>query len=175
MKKIILLLGIMIATLSSEIKAQNFDNFENMEGVTSMIFTQQMFKLMSKLDLDSQDQEVKAYLDLVESIENIKIFQTENKVAADKIKVDTESYLKNSNLDLLMRVNEDDSDIKFYVKPGKTDDVVKELIMLLHNPKKSQSVLMMITGNVDLTKISALTKKMNIPGAESLDDLNEEK
>ena len=72
MKKIILLLGIMIATLSSEVKAQNFDNFENMEGVTSMIFTQQMFKLMSKLDLDSQDQEVKAYLDLVESIENIK-------------------------------------------------------------------------------------------------------
>ena len=70
---------------------------------------------------------------------------------------------------------EDDSDIKFYVKPGKTDDVVKELVMLLHNPKKSQSVLMMITGNVDLTKISALTKKMNIPGAESLDDLTEEK
>lgn len=175
MKKIIILIGLMIVSFSTKTKAQSFSDIENIEGVTSMIFTQQMFKLMSKLDLDSQDQEVKAYLDLVESIENIKIFQTENKAAADKIKVDTESYLKNSKLDLLMRVNEDDSDIKFYVKPGKTDDVVKELVMLLHNPKKSQSVLMMITGSVDLTKISALTKKMNVPGAESLDDLNEEK
>lgn len=174
MKKIIILIGLMIVSFSTKTKAQSFSDIENMEGVTSMIFTQQMFKLMSKLDLDSQDEEVKAYLDLVESIDNIRIFQTENPTSASKIKKDVASYLAKADLDLLMRVNEDDSDIKFYVKPGKTDDVVQELLMFLHNDKKTQSVLMMITGNVDLTKISALTKKMNVPGASSLDDLNDE-
>ncbi|MDN6279697.1 MAG: DUF4252 domain-containing protein [Psychroflexus sp.] len=174
MKKIIILIGLMIVSFSAKTKAQSFSDIENMEGVTSMIFTQQMFKLMSKLDLDSQDEEVKAYLDLVESIDNIRIFQTENPASASKIKKDVESYLAKADLDLLMRVNEDNSDIKFFVKPGKTDDVVQELLMFLHNDKKTQSVLMMITGNVDLTKISALTKKMNVPGASSLDDLKED-
>lgn len=174
MKNTIILIGLMIISFSTKTKAQSFSDIENMEGVTSMIFTQQMFKLMSKLDLDSQDEEVKAYLDLVENIDNIRIFQTENPASALKIKKDVASYLAKADLDLLMRVNEDNSDIKFYVKPGKTDDVVQELLMFLHNDKQTQSVLMMITGNVDLTKISALTKKMNVPGASSLEDLKDE-
>jgi hypothetical protein len=38
----------------------------------------------------------------------------------------------------------------------------------------TQSVLMVINGNIDLKNISKLTSQMNIPGAKSLENLKEQ-
>ena len=53
-----------------------------MSEVTSMVITNKMFKLLSKIDFESSDKETQEYLNLVENINNIKVFVTENKDVA---------------------------------------------------------------------------------------------
>ena len=49
-----------------------------MKDVTSLVMNQKMFKLLGKMDLDSNDPEMKNYIDMVNSLEDIKLFSTLN-------------------------------------------------------------------------------------------------
>jgi len=49
-----------------------FDKFEDIEGVTSVIVTQKAFSLMSKIGSESDDE----YLDMIKNIESLRVFAT---------------------------------------------------------------------------------------------------
>ncbi len=171
MKKLAIIL--VLAVLPYVSNAQSyFDKYENMRDVTSMVMTSKMFKLLSKIDFESKDKETQQYLSLVENINNIKVFVTENQKINDQMRVDVQSYLKSSSLDELMRVKSDNGDnIKFYIKPGSSEDFVKELFMYLEgNDGKNtpKTVILTITGNIDLKQVSKLANDLNIPGGKEL-------
>ncbi|MBQ0734296.1 DUF4252 domain-containing protein [Aquimarina celericrescens] len=172
MKKLAIVL--LLAVLPYVSNAQSyFDKYENMNDVTSMVITNKMFKLLSKMDFESTDAETQEYLNLVENINNIKVFVTEDKDVAQKMKGDVDQYLKKSSLDELMRIKSDDGEnIKFYVKPGKDEDHVQELFMYLvgndSNEGKPETVILTITGNIDLKQVSKLANDLNIPGGKEL-------
>ena len=70
----------------------------------------------------------------------------------------------------LMRVKDKEANVKFYIKQGRDDDHVSELLMLVTDIKeieadgrKIETVLLSLTGDIDLNKINSLTKKMNLP------------
>jgi hypothetical protein len=95
MKKIALLLALFIAPLA--INAQNFwSSFENDNDVSSVVITKKMFKLLAKIDLDTDDQEVNEFMDLVENLDNIKIFTTDNSSIAVKMSSSVSSYIDGS-------------------------------------------------------------------------------
>ncbi|KZS41542.1 DNA topoisomerase IV [Aquimarina aggregata] len=171
MKKLAIIL--VLAVLPYVSNAQSyFDKYENMSDVTSMVITNKMFKLLSKIDFESSDKETQEYLNLVENINNIKVFITDNKEVSQKMQGDVGNYLKSSSLDELMRVKSDDGEnIKFYIKPGSTDDYVSELFMYLEgNDKKDgpESIILTITGKIDLRQVSKLADDLNIPGGKEL-------
>ena len=63
-----------------------------------------------------------------------------------------------------------DANVKFYIKAGKDDDHVSELLMFVTGVKniqaggrKVETVLLSLTGDIDLNKIGSLTSKMNLP------------
>src|SRR5690554_3050442 len=116
MKNISLLLVFLFAPLI--IMAQNaFDSFENEKDVTSVVVTKNMFKLLSKMDLNSDDPEAQAYLNMVNSLNDIKIFTTENTNVAQRMDAAVNSYLSTSRgLGELMRIKDDGQNIKFYSK-----------------------------------------------------------
>ena len=71
-----------------------------------------------------------------------------------------------------MRIKDKEANVKLYVKNGRDENHVTELLMFVsdiehegHGTKgrKFESVLISMTGDIDLNKISALTKKMNLP------------
>jgi hypothetical protein len=155
-----------------------FDKYENQRDVNSLVVTKNMFRLMSKIDLSSNDPEAKNYLKMVENLENIRILRTESVSTAADMKKTVESYLKSSAaLSELMRVNEDGKNIRFYIKEGKNENYVSELFMFLEDPnsKDSKAVIMSITGNIDLRQISQLTSDLNVPGSEQLKDIKAKK
>ena len=170
MKKLAILIVLLISPLV--ITAQNtFDSFENEDDVTSVIVTKNMFKLLSKIDFESNDPEVQDYKELVNSLENIKIFTTDNPSVASRMNSAVSSYVSSSgSLSELMRVKEDDKNIKFYSKEGKDENHVSELLMHLVGDVEGEnmSVIMSITGDIDLKKISKLTQDLNVPGSEEL-------
>lgn len=177
MKKAIIVIALAIIPMISG--AQNaFDSFENEKDVTSVVVTKNMFKLLSKMDLNSKDPEAQAYLNMVDNLDNIKIFTTENPTVAKQMDAAVEKYVSTSkNLGELMRVKDDGKNIRFYSKEGKTDNFVSELLMHLEGAVdgKPTTIIMSITGNIDLKQISKLTEELKVPGSDQLKNLDKNK
>ena len=173
MKKTLLLIAIILAPMVG-FSQGFFDKFEDEKDVTAVVVTKNMFKLLAEIDIESDDPEVKDYMEMVNSLDNIKIYITENKEVAGRMKSSVTQYLSKSNgLNELMRVKEDTKNIKFYSKQGKDQGHVSELLMFLEGDVdgKDGTIIMSITGNIDLKQISKLTKQMNIPGGNELENL----
>ena len=177
MKKLTIILALLMAPVL--VSAQNqFDSFEDENDVTSVIVTKNMFKLLSKMDLDSQDPEAKEYLAMVDNLDNIKVFTTENPTVASKMDASVAKYVASSKgLGELMRVKDDGKNIKFYSKEGKNENFVSELLMHMNGniDGKKMTVIMSITGNIDLKQISKLTAELNVPGSEELKNIKTNK
>lgn len=173
MKTIALLTALCIAPLA--MNAQNFwSSFENDDNVSSVVITKKMFKLLSRIELDTDDAEVNEFMNLVENLDNIKIFTTDKSDIAAKMSSSVSSYIdKNNGLSELMRVKDDGNNIKFYSREGKNENYVSELLMFLDGMDngKNQTVVMSITGNIDLKQISKLTKNLDIPGGNAIKEL----
>ena len=176
MKKIALLFAII--SIPFAVSAQgNFDSFENEKDVTSVVVTKNMFKLLSKMDLNSQDPEVEDYLQMVDNLETIKIFTTDNPEVAVRMSKKVTSYVaSNKELSELMRVKDDGKNIRFYSKQGATENLVSELLMHLDGDVdgKSMTVLMSITGAIDLKQIGKLTQELKVPGSDQLKNINKQ-
>ncbi|MDO4229748.1 MAG: DUF4252 domain-containing protein [Capnocytophaga sp.] len=159
--KLILLAG--IALFSSKMMGQTaFDKFENNDQITTVVVSQKMFQMLSKID--SKDPEAKEFMDIANKLTSLKIFTTENKAVAQSMKTEVQNYLSKSALSELMRVKDKASNVKFYAKQGKTEDIVSELLMFVEETSDSkQTVILTLTGDIDLNKISVLTKNMNLP------------
>jgi hypothetical protein len=149
-----------------------FDKFEDLDNVSSVVVNRNMFNLLMKMDVDVDDPEAREFMDIAKSLNGLKVFVTEDsKVSAD-MQATVDRYLKSSSLQELMRVKDKDANVKFYIKNGKDDDHVSELLMFVTGIKNSdvaindrqiETVLLTLTGDIDLTKIGSLTKKMNLP------------
>ena len=118
MKKIALLFAIITIPLATFAQG-SFDSFENEKDVTSVVVTKNMFKLLSKMDLNSNDPEVEDYLKMVDNLETIKIFTTDNPEVAARMSAKVNEYVSSNNeLSELMRVKDDGKNIRFYSKQG---------------------------------------------------------
>lgn len=170
MKKIALIIVLIAAPLAAI--AQNpFASFEDDKDVSSVVVTKNMFKLLAKIDIESDDPEVKEYMELVNNLNNIQVYSTSNSAVAERMNAAVNKYISgNKSLSELMRVKDDGKNIKFYSKEGKNENFVSELLMHLQGDidGKYMSVVMSITGNIDLKKISKLTKDLNVPGSDEL-------
>ncbi|MBT8183250.1 MAG: DUF4252 domain-containing protein [Eudoraea sp.] len=149
-----------------------FDKYEDLDEVTSVVVNKSMFNLLSKIEVDVDDPEAKDFMEIAKSVNSLKVFTTEDKKVGADMKASVEEYLKSASLEELMRIKDKDANIKFYIKNGKDDDHVSELLMFVSgmknvdveiNDRKFETVLLSLTGDIDLNKINSLTKKMNLP------------
>ncbi len=171
-RKLILVVVFVIAPLITFAQSQ-FDKFEDIDGVTSVIVNQKAFALMSKIGAESDDE----YLDLIKNIETLKVFATEDIAVAKKMEVEVKKYLSSAKLEELMRVKDGGDHVTIYIKEGKSEDYVSELFMYVkegNNDEIGETVIISLTGNIDLNQVSKLTSKMNIPGGEHLEKANKE-
>jgi hypothetical protein len=189
MKKLAVILAIALAPIVT-FGQSVFDKFEDMDGVTSVIVNQKMFKMLMDLQIQTDDPEAQEMIDLVGKITGLKVLTTgDEKISAD-MNSTFSGYLKNSNLQELMRIKDGEQTVKFYVKEGKDDNHVKELLMFVNglkevtkgqditiNVKKREieTVILSLTGDIDLRQVSKLTNKMNVPGGDQLKKVGDKK
>ncbi|MFD0975237.1 DUF4252 domain-containing protein [Salinimicrobium gaetbulicola] len=168
MKKLTLaILALLLPFLSG---AQNFDKYENMKDVDAVVITSKMFKLLTKIDLNADDPETQAYIDLIENLQEMRVFSSTQENVRKQMSADVSSYVKKGGLEELMRVTEDGKTVKFYYKPGKNDDYVSQLFMFMEGREKNKpvSVILNISGEINLTQISKLANDFKIPGGDEL-------
>ncbi|MDG1775348.1 MAG: DUF4252 domain-containing protein [Flavobacteriaceae bacterium] len=172
MKKIVLT-ALLLASMSVGFSQSVFDKYENEKSVSAMVISKSMFSLLAKFEVVAEDKETKDFIDIAKSITSLKVFTTTDKQVAAAMSNDVASYLKSSRLSELMRFTDENTQIKFYVQEGKDDDHVKELLMFVSgiselekidiNGRQIETVLLSLSGDIDLNKINALITKMNLP------------
>ena len=174
MKKYILITVMALLPLAG-FSQSVFDKFEDLDDVTTVIVNKSMFNLLAKMDIETDDPEAQEFIGIVNSLKSLKVFTTENKKIGDDMKSSVDSYLRSSKMEELMRIKDKDANVKFYIKEGKDADHVSELLMFITgmknveaNGQKFETVILSLTGDIDLNNISSLTKKMNLP-----EELNE--
>lgn len=130
--------------------------------------------MLAKVDLSENDPEAREYMKLIENLDRIQIYKSSNASVMSQMENDVKSYLQKGSLEELMRVNDDGQNIKFYSLPGKNDNYVRELFMFLEGSENNKpiSVILSITGEIDLSQLSKLTSDLKVPGAEELSKAN---
>ncbi|WP_299887434.1 DUF4252 domain-containing protein [uncultured Lacinutrix sp.] len=184
MKKSLIVFAFAILLMPLTAMAQNdiFAKYSDNSDVTYVSIKPKMFQMLAKMDIESDDKESQGYIDMVNSITSFKTIATDNKAIAGDITKWVKS--RSNSLEELMEVKDDGMIVKFYVKEGKDSDHVAELLMFVNgleammkdsevtiNGKKRsiETVVISLTGNIDLNQVSKLTKQMNLPGGDKLD------
>nr|WP_288933887.1 DUF4252 domain-containing protein [uncultured Allomuricauda sp.] len=169
MKKYILIVVMALLPLAG-FSQSVFDKFEDLDDVTTVIVNKSMFNLLAKIDVEVDDPEARDFMEIASSLKSLKVFTTENKSIGDDMKTSVDSYLRSSKMEELMRIKDKDANVKFYIKEGKDADHVSELLMFITgmseveaNGHRFETVILSLTGDIDLNNISSLTNKMNLP------------
>ncbi|MBT8304552.1 MAG: DUF4252 domain-containing protein [Bacteroidia bacterium] len=189
MKKLVIVLAVILAPMLSFGQSM-FDKYEDMDEVASIIVNSKMFQMLATIDVDLDDPEAQEYFDMVKKIDNFKVMTTGDEGISANMKADVNKYLKNANLEELMRIKDGDQNVKFYVREGKDANHVKELLMFITGLKEAmkdndvtingkkrefETVLLSLTGDIDLRQVSKITQKMDIKGGEHLDKVGDKK
>ena len=161
MKKIILFIALALSPIVSN--AQSFfDSLEDMDGVDMVVVTKDAFELISKFkNVKIDDNEGMKVFQMIKNLKEFKMFSTNKTAVADKMEIMVETAIKKQNLTQLMRIKEDDSRIKIYVKASSNKDFVSEVLMFIkgiskQTNKNSESMVVSLTGNIDINKMSSL-------------------
>ena len=183
MKKsiIVFVMAILLLPLTGMAQSDIFEKYSDNADVTYVNIKPKMFQMIAKIGIDTDDAEAKAYMDMVKSITSFKTIVTDNKAISD----DISNWVKrrSSSLEELMEVKDDGTNVNFYIKEGKDADHVKELLIFVNGidkvmddkieingkQRKIETVVVSLTGDIDLNEISKLTSKMNIPGGQHLE------
>ena len=180
-KAILFLIAIMLLPLTS--MAQDiFSKYSENQDVTYVSIKPKMFQMLAKMDINTDDPEAQEYINMVNSITSFKVITTDNKA----ISSDVTNWVKSrkSSLEELMVVKDDGVNMTFYVKQGRDEDHVSEFLMFVDGlsaitkdaninmngeKREFETVVVSLTGDIDLNQISKLTQKMNIQGSEHLE------
>jgi len=162
MKKLVIVIVFLIA--SSVSYAQSFfDKLEYMEGVDMVVVTKDAFEMLSKFqDNKIEDNQTMKVFSLINDLQELKVFTTNDANNAKKMNQMVSQAIKEQKLTTLMRVKDEDTRMKIYVKTTKNKAYVSEVLMFVNGAgKKSnknvESVIISLTGRIDIQKISEIT------------------
>ena len=133
MKKIIVLIAFIVTPILTNAQSI-FDVFEDMDGVDMVVVTKDAFQLLKKFQpkTDSSDgNEVIQAFEMINDLNEFKMFSTDDITIATKMEKMVNTSIKKSKLTELVRIKEDESRVKIYVKSTSNKDYVSEVLMFI--------------------------------------------
>lgn len=149
---------------------QLFEKYSGKDGYTSIHITQYMFQLFADLDTD---EEMKEFTEMASSIDRMKILTVDsdslNPRRAQDFFKDATNTLPIKQYQELMVVKDGEQTVQMLIQEeGK---MVSEFLMLVNDDH--ETVVISITGNIDLNQLARMSSKMNIDGLENLQELED--
>ena len=109
-----------------------FDKYDGMDEVGSVTINQSMIRLAGNIAaFDEDDQESQDFAEIAQGLDGIKVFITEDADVSADMGETVKKYLKSSTLEELMRVKDKDATVKMYIKQGRDEDHVSELLLFV--------------------------------------------
>lgn len=167
MKNLKILCTALLLGLVSFVQAQTnasaidkyFQQYVDDDRFTVVYISSKLLGMFEQLDIENMDMddgETQAIIDLANDLEGIRILVAEENVAGlyeeAKQKIDTKEY------EVLMTVrNADDTNVDFLIKDG--ENTINELLLLVGGG--DEFVLLSFVGNIDMDKISKLINEFD--------------
>lgn len=171
---------VLVLSFSAVVSGQSvFEKYQNNKEVTAISISPKMFQLLGSMSLSSDDPEADALMEMIKGITNFRALITSKEMISDEIDLWVKKEAGDKYLDLMLSVQESDTDLNVYVKEGEVEGMLKSLLMFSKGVSnavpeakiqgsKIEAVLLLIEGDIELDKIAKLISKMNLPGGDQL-------
>ncbi len=157
----------LIASLSinaqSPIISDFIAKYENNDQFTSVYVSPKMIDMVTKVAEEDIEGELQ---DVLKDLKGLQVLTTE--IDAMKYYKELESGLNGNNFDLLMKVREEDQNVKIFSKGSS--DIVDEIAILVGGV--DEFVLVSLVGKLDLDKIGKLAEGLDVKGAKHLKNID---
>jgi hypothetical protein len=155
MRKLLIALLFVVFTANLSAQKNPFEQFTEMDGVTSVYISKNMLSLFPKnaKNMNHGGIDVGNFL---HKLSSILILTTEDKNIGKRMVSLANNQVKGDNYELLMRVKSDDDDnVNFFMK-GKPESI-RELIMIVDG-SDDESVILQFLGDFTLQDIQKMTE-----------------
>lgn len=175
MKKILFIAALIFST--GTLMAQNLNSIGNLKNTSETVVTNEMFKLIAGIDIGDGDPDVKEMKNMVDNLTELRVYMTENRESAQKMKSIVNGYISKNNLVKLMHVKDEGQMFTFHMRKGSTDKKVRDLVMFMdgNGDENEESVFLIISGDIDMNQISKITKQLNTPGQKQIEEATKDK
>jgi len=151
-----------------------YSKYAGKANFTSINISPEMFQMLAGLNMKDSSGEAKQAQDAIKQIKGLKMLVYEPK---DSLKaLDFYRIIKKSipidGYKELMTVDGHDGKVKFLANQDRNGKI-KELLMIVSGSK--ETMIMSLTGLIDMKTISEISKSVNIQGMSDLQKLNEKK
>jgi hypothetical protein len=152
-----------------------FEKYSNQDGFTSVNVSKEMFQMLMQMGQgDSKDTNMVEIKKMMEQLTGLKVltfaFDSTKIVRAVSIYNEFAGVFPASTYKELMTINEGRQNIKFMTKQDAAGKI-SEMVMLMKD--KTEVAVLSLTGNIDLSTVSKLSKGMNIHGMEGLKKMHD--
>lgn len=156
-----------------------FEKYQNNKEVTAISISPKMFQLLGSMSLSSGDPDADALMEMIAGITRFKALITINVTISDEMGDWVKIEAKEKDLDLMVSMQESDTDFSLYVKEGEKEGEIKSLLMFSKGASNAipdakrkgsalESIVLLIEGKIEMDKISKLITKMDLPGGDQL-------
>jgi len=156
MKKILITAVLAAMPFIASAQTTAFDKFKDVEGIDFVNVEKDMFKMLSNFEAKAGDEKTSQYIDMIEGIDNLQVFTTDEKKHRKQITSAVQEYLKQHPLEELMSFSSKESKIKIYVNQGGEASLIKEGLVFIEDFDDKGVVLLSFTGNVDLKNLNKI-------------------
>ena len=180
-------LSFFLILLLTQLSAQNvFEQYGGSQAVTNLNVSPQMFQLLSKFKISTDDPESQAFIEMIQSLKRFTVMSTKEASVATAMEDWFQNELNESSLESVLNITEKGVNVRFGAVYGDQEGTVDRLVMYikglqgfidktddiqLETQTRLDFILLEIKGSIDLNQVGTLTKLVDIPGGEYLDAL----
>ncbi len=150
--------------------SQYFERYMEDDRFTSVYVSPKMFQLLGQIDLEGLEEinaaEAKMIMEVVEDVESIRVLTSD--YDAEHLYKEATKEISTHDYDLLVSVKDQTENVKLWTKSD--GPLIKELFLLVG--ELDEFVMVSLTGDIDLKKISKLAKAIDVEGLEHLEKID---
>jgi len=150
-----------------------YEKYAGKDGFTTVNLSKEMFQMFSQMS-SGTDTSAMQMKQMMEGLSGLKVLtfngDSTNKSKTAAIYNEFAAAFPAASYKELMTVNDDGENIRFLTKQEKNGKV-SEMVMLMKGRK--ECVVLSLTGIIDLSTISKLSKGMKIQGMENLQKMKD--
>lgn len=155
------------ASAQNDVVTKLFNNYYDDENFTKISVSSKMFELFTNIEPGDENEE--EIIEAISKLKGLKVIAADSIGNSKKLYSDAVNKISKDGYDELMEVKDAQEDMKFMIK--EKDGIIDELVMVVGGNKSF--FVMSLYGEIDLKKISKLSKSMNIKGMEHLKQLDD--